>query len=292
MVNKCNIILKSGPNAGKRCCDVRKWCKHNKKTCSCGFTSDYMSSMSEHMKKCNAGKTDSPPSKPKTTPKPKPIFKPKPTPTPISPYQELERAFPGIVETFVNEIKSLKEEVEHLRNKPPAVINNHTHIHNTVNFNNYNIAVMSGNFYDELKQIRGTSDAIDFLVSSAANNSPLTVLKELYFNGDPNEFPIASRNGRYRYLNDDGQLVEDDGKIIEQISGRIQKAMSYATGSLIKRSVDDVEVDRLFDTYDLGKIQHNILNFPSSQFGADINSVTENANHPFFLDGVVVICLE
>jgi len=92
-------------------------------------------------------------------------------------------------------------------------------------------------------------------------------------------------------LNEEGQLVESGAaQMSKMLSTRIQKAMSYATGTLIKEMRETVE--RLYDTYDLGRIQSNICYFPVEQLDTELHTVTENHTHPFFMDGVIVLCLE
>ena len=87
--------------------------------------------------------------------------------------------------------------------------------------------------------------------------------------------------------------MEDNGKFIKDIvSSRIQKAMSYAAGTLIKDMAKAKTVDKLFDFYDLGRIQSNIYEFPVMRVNMELRTFTENPTHPFFMDGVVVICLE
>lgn len=323
MSDGCQVIFTFGPNMGKKCCDVTKKCKHKtKKVCVCGYETFYTYNLKRHLKKCKeVSKTQKnqvsqsvevSPKNPKLDLKSKPILKPKITPIlkPRTPPQvrtqvqsqaqahvnhsqpeQVSMSTIKALEERLNQISSENEQmkihISELENRNPTTIIN-------FNNNNYNIAVMNPNFFTELEHQTDHDMAIKMLVTSAANNQPLDVLKSLYFKGnDPNEYPIASKNGRYRYLNDSGDLVEDDGKFLSTIvANRIQKAMSYATGTLIRNMTAEFEVDRMYDTYDLGKIQSNICNFPINHMVAELNLITENPSHPFFMDGVKVICLE
>lgn len=305
MVNNCQVIIKNGQNAGRKCCEVAKWCKHvgSSTSCVCGFTTEYKSSLSRHKKKCEIAqqhmhemseelnglgalsckcgfvtKYNSSLSRHRKTCK-------------MTHEREDSTAHLSdpVVNKLAKKIESLETEVATLKKKESGttIINN-----GVVNFNNtnYNIAVMASNFFEAMKEKKGESKAISTIVGATERARPLEILKELYFKGDPNEYPIASRNGRYRYLNEEGQLVETGAtRMGKMLSTRLQNAMSYAASMLIRTTK---AVDKLYDFYDIGRIQTNICYFPREMVETDLSTVTENPTHPFFMDGVIVICLE
>lgn len=283
-MSKCQIIIELGPNAGKKCGEVNARCRHScLKECICGFTTNYNQNMNRHKKRCmmikqqksneSKSETESVPTKKKV------VFSKKAQPAPTTATQ-LTPEMLKLAET----VNKLAEKVDTLSSKPSYNIN--------IN-NNYNIAVMNPNFYNELEGKIGNPDAMNLLVHAATENDPIPLLKYLYFNGNKrDEYPIASRNGRYRYLNTEGQVVESgEDHMNQMLSTRIQKAMSYATGTLIQE-MKKKNVDSLYDFYDLGKIQENICNFPFDYIGAKLINLTENPAHPFFMDDVNVLCLE
>lgn len=276
MVNTCVIKITSGQNEGKLCKDVHKTCRHKVllECPNCKFTSRYKNSYSRHIDRCKN-------TKPKAMPRKKVVIKQKKSQVHESIITDPVTVSAQTLNKLVNKIDSLENHIKS-DDKPTTQI-----------INNYNISVMAPNFFSELEYRFGRERAVEILVIAAANNKPLDVLRELYFQGDPNEYPIASRNGRYRYLNDTGDLVEsNEGMVSALISTKIQKAMSYATGKLIKNMVRVGDVDSLFDAYDLDRIQDNIYNFPLNFLVSELGSITENRFHPFFMEGVVVINVE
>lgn len=339
MVNTCQVIIKSGINKGKKCCETNSRCKHSDiKVCICGYSSPYPSNFNRHRKMCKNTKPK-PIIKPKQQVKistlPKPASSPVPEPQTqttssetepvISPELLMQKQFLdamnnpllkqmysmmsnmsgtnnsklgdiyNVLQQMTDNMNRMRDEItdakvaiqensEEIKNRP---------INTTVNLNNYNIAIMNTDIFKELVVKEGHEHAIKVLTNAAAHNRPINVLKELYFKGDPNEYPIASKNGRYRYLNEDGNLVEDGGILVSKmIAGRLQKAMSYAAGTLIREMTKEGTAEKLYDVYDIGKIQNNIYNFPIETIIHDLGHVTENPTHPFFMDGVSVICLE
>ena len=56
MVNNCTIVIAKGPNKGKMCKDVNRWCKHKSIVCSeCQHTFKYQHTFNAHV--CTANKT-------------------------------------------------------------------------------------------------------------------------------------------------------------------------------------------------------------------------------------------
>ena len=322
MPNTCQIIIKSGLNAGKKCYQVGKRCRHKKDyVCGCGFKTYHQHSFNRHVesfgctpatdKQIEILKQKTVDHTPKPTPKPTPTVKIAPKIKPKSPLtqKQLPKVQEGETERFtmaefqdfmmanldllnkrigeMAEQPDINSKLQQLNDRISEIADKPTVINNT-----YNIAIMAPNFYQELETKIGQRETVKLLTSSAITNDPMSILKILYFGGnDPNEYPIASKNGRYRYLNDEGTLIETgEDQVGKLVSSRIQKAMSYATGKLIRNTMHDT--DKLYDTYDLGTIQANIYNFPTEYVYKELSHITENPAHPFFMDGVSVLCLE
>lgn len=321
MPNTCQIIIKTGPNAGKKCFQVGKRCRHKKEyVCGCGFKTYHQHSFNRHLesfgctpatdKQIKILKQKSEQSKPKSqptvklapklkikSPDKKPLTRQQKTPIvdenerfTMAEFQNFMMANLDLLNKRIGEIAEqpdINSKLQQLNEKITEIADKPTVINNT-----YNIAIMAPNFYQELETKMGQRETVKLLTSSAITNDPMSILKILYFGGnDPNEYPIASKNGRYRYLNDEGTLIETGGdQVGKLVSTRIQKAMSYATGKLIRNTMHDT--DKLYDTYDLGTIQANIYNFPTEYVHKELSHITENPAHPFFMDGVSVLCLE
>lgn len=291
-IKPCTIIIKQGANAGKKCHEVNKRCRHKPQTCKvCGYHTVYGHMFKRH--KCTAPKkqisfkhktqqslsdSDSSSPIPKTKRKRK------------SKYPDMDMIQEAIKRNESESIRELRNTIEiltrEIAERPQQIITNNINITN-------NISIIAPNFYEALVQKLGQKTAVDMLAQSAKFNKPMKILNELYFNDvDPHNYPIASHNGRYRYLNEEGEIVEDshDG-LTTMISGKIQNAMAIASSELIKEQVAENTVHRLYDVYDIGEMQSTIANFPIQSLKAEIDRTTENPLHPFFDKGVSVIFL-
>lgn len=266
----CKIRLRSGPNIGKKCYEVNTICSHPKYNCEfCDYQSSYSSTLKTHMTKCK--------NKPK---KLKVHIKKKYTEPPSQPPPPTQAQLEYINSALHDELRAIRREVREIRDKPSII-------------NNINIAVMAPNFYDELVHRMGENSAVGFLTSATMNNQPINILKELYFNNvNPTQFPIASHNGRYRYLNESGEIVDTSKQdMVESISKKLHNAMILASSKLIKFSQQNDDVARLYDVYDIGTIQANLTSFKLNDMEKDLAMATENPSHPFFENDVNVIYL-
>lgn len=171
-------------------------------------------------------------------------------------------------------INEIGQNMREVKNKPTIV-------------NNFNVQIITSDFYTELIKKIGIVDTVDLLVNAAAKNQPLSILKKLYFDDvEPNKYPIAYSGSKncFRYLNDHNQVVEDhNGNIITDIlAKRIQTAMIHATNTLITSSISSNRVDMLYDIYDIGQVQSNLTMIDRSAMKSALVEITNNPSHTLF----------
>ena len=127
----------------------------------------------------------------------------------------------------------------------------------------------------------------DILQDAIKQNDPLIVFKKLFLDSVSNNlYPIALFNGKYRYLNDKKELVEDNGEmIIKKIYINSHNILIYINLHIIKDKED--YIDYLYNTYNLKLVQYYLLKscYNSKlfkQIKCNFNKIIANNNHPFF----------
>ena len=140
------------------------------------------------------------------------------------------------------------------------------------------------NFYEYLEVRYGKTDTVDKLASMAMSGDPLTIVKEFSEDYPHKNMPIASYNGHYRFIYN-GVLVDTTIHVITKLlTNKIQNAMIIASNELIKRY--RASLDTLYNSYDIGKIQSTIANFPSNKIKKGLDEITECHSHIFFKNGM------
>jgi len=99
----------------------------------------------------------------------------------------------------------------------------------------------------------GKDEAMVFLTNTAAKSKPLEVVRKLYLESRP--FNLAVKGNCVRYINDNHELVEEDGaSFANELNERIRTAMIHATNDLIKQNITNNTTDQLYEFYDIGSI--------------------------------------
>ena len=266
--NPCRVVITRGKNKGKICGFINSKCKHVAELliCNhCGLKFDRTTSYYRHVNQCNTTSSSNKQSKIKISVNVK------------NNSDELESEKKNISTVFqrLAELEeqntALREEVEVLKHKP---------------VNNFNIAILGNDFYTELVQKIGKSDAIKFLAQSCAK-SPLDVFQKLYLDDcKPDDYPVACREGpqrqhHFRYLGHDKKMVDDKGgsTIGRAVSKQIANAMLDAVNDFNENMVyylDDVETIRK-------RLQDNI---DKERIVNDLAYITKNPHHPFFRENI------
>jgi hypothetical protein len=277
----CDIVFHKGKNKGQLCGDVSKVCRHQRMKCTtCGHIFGYKHNYTAHLKTCMGMGMDM-----DMDMAPAPISKLKPavkvvkkSPIIIAKKPKNKEDDTTIIERLSRlekENKLFEQQLQDQASRPQ--VNNY-----------YKFVVVGDNFYDELINVMGKSDAVDFLANAAAKGKPLDVINKLYLEGrDPNKYPIACRHAKpvsnFRYLNNKHQIVDDKGgsSLGRAVSDKIQNAMLRATNELIKDGLDN--------KYDLTHLQRTLASMGNGlHLVNDLANVTENELHPFFKDDNVI----
>jgi hypothetical protein len=167
----------------------------------------------------------------------------------------------------VNEVK--KELIEEIK-KRPHVLN----------------LYIGDNIYDDLVNKMGKKDAVDFLVRAANDNNPLSVIDKLYLGDDSRDnWPIAYKEGVYKYLNKDREMIIDEtGSKIGELFGKVHNAMIQAVSEVINQNLSGGTVEGMYDTYNMLKIQRNLYKIcgRTEILCSKLQSKVKNPVHPFF----------
>jgi hypothetical protein len=142
------------------------------------------------------------------------------------------------------------------------------------------------NIYDELVDKMGKKDAVDFLIRAASDNDPLSVIDKLYLgDGAKDNWPIAYKEGVYKYINKDKEMIVDKtGEKIGKLFGKIHNAMIQAVSEMINQNLSGNTVEGMYDTYNMMKIQRNLYKIcgRTEILCNKLQSKVKNPVHPFF----------
>lgn len=324
MVNTCKLLIQKGPNKGKLCCDVHKSCMHNFTTCPhCQMQFSYTSKYNKHLQKCTGAPQAKVSIKPKqkialnvTQVKPKvthsddslqpvPLHVPQqPVPLQNSPetaayYQTVPASAVHIVHVpqqipyhHLSEVDDLREKMQQITERLEMIGCQLEVIKEKPMVTNYNTFIGIDAF-DILIRKMGRQQAVNFIASSASVGKPINIFRKIYLdNRAPEQYPIACNNGNFRYLDNNGKLVENDGREMAHIiKNQVHTAMIKATNELITQNMNGNSVDQLYEIYDIGKIQTFLAHINKVEMIQDIIHEVNNPYHPFFTQGVPALVL-
>jgi hypothetical protein len=199
---------------------------------------------------------------------------------PIRPKQPQQPVYNDNIKMILDILQRQQQQLDRLTNEPKIVSNNIT---NHINFNGIN--PVSSDIFRSLIDKFGKEQALSMLTSQDLTKTVINVMKKLYFDGDPSQFPIASRPDKhFRYLDDENNLVNDFGGQMTQqfVTNKINNAMIFAVNDVIKDSMSGKDVDL---QYDLRKLQNNLdpSTAKSSEIIEALFTFALNIHHPFFI---------
>lgn len=180
---------------------------------------------------------------------------------------------------ILEELNNLRARVQKMENEP--------------RYNNW--IIIGSDMFNEMIDKYGRSEALSFLTKSALTGDSVDVIKKLYMDGvDPKQYPIACKNyHHFRYLNDKREVIDDEGgqSVRKIFSDRAHRAMVLATNEMMKDELDqfqpdpeqpnDLDVGDMFRK--LGDVQCRLASVNSLDIDR-LAGMTNNPNHPFFLD--------
>jgi hypothetical protein len=275
-VNLCEIIVSTGTNKGKRCCDINKYCRHQKTNCSlCGEAFSHKSSYLRHRKTVHGDRPDpigssiDPSIDPTTDPHPKRAVNIRP------------KSDDSETTQLRKELMQLKEDFQ----KVTARVNK-------VEQEPKNITVVIGDekiFMGLVKRMGNEKVVTKFLLENMDHKHSINIVEKMYLEGiDKNRYPIAcADNYRFRYLSLSGAIIDDDGgdKIVSTLENEIHSALIEANTRLIYECIDNDNNVMLYNVYNLNSMQEQLGNYrgvDTQQLREDLAKKVYNTSHPFF----------
>lgn len=255
-VNLCEIIVSTGTNKGKRCCDINKYCRHQKTVCpSCGEEFSHKSSYLRHRKVHTSEHNG----KRSVTVKPK--------------------------HTEPDETTQLRKELMQLK----ADFKKVTDRVNKVEKEPKNITVVIGDekiFMGLVKRMGSEKAVTKFLIENMDHKHSINIVEKMYLEGvDKNRYPIAcADNYRFRYLSVSGAIVDDDGgdKIVSTLENEIHSALIEANTRLIYECMDNNNNIMLYNLNGMQEQLGNYRGVDTQQLRDDLAKKVYNTSHPFF----------
>lgn len=180
---------------------------------------------------------------------------------------------------ILDELKNLRARVQKMENEP--------------RYNNW--IIIGPDMFSEMIDKYGRTEALNFLTKSALTGDGVDVIKKLYLDGvNPEQYPIACRDyHHFRYLNDKREVIDDKGgqSVRKIFTDRAHRAMVLATNEMMKDEMEQFESDlEQPDNTDIGEMFRKLgdvqcrLAFVHSLDIDRLAGMTNNPNHPFFLD--------
>lgn len=271
-VNKCDIIITKGKNTGLTCGSVNKRCRHRQITCiHCDnvYTTD--TSLYNHQKIC------------KSIDKIRPIIKCKNT-TVIDDNNN---------EDLEQKLKSLELKLKDLEdNNSTHTVNNINTINNTVNISLTTID--NSDVLEKLMSKMGEEEALKFLleITSSNRNQLMCLIEKLYLTGDPNNYPIANKDGKiFRFRDNDHRIIHDVGgnKIIKLSTNIHSNIYAGAANLEAHRLIENGDDNANYNNYRLMQECASNNSHDMKSFVKDLASKTFNMDHYFFAKGTQVV---
>jgi hypothetical protein len=269
MPNTCQTIIQTGPNKGKLCYEVNRYCRHKYVSCPyCNKEFSHKSSMERHISTTCSHKI--------------PIL-PKPATSIVS----------NIGPPSVPEVDFLKEKVfllekqlDHLRSQFGDV---NRRVDEVEREPRQIIVIGDQNILNVLTaKLGGNEDmAINFLAQHVGSLKRMEVVNKLYLEGvEPDCYPIACKeNYHFRYLDRENHIVDDHGgeMIVKHLGEQIQEAILEASNKLVTKYLDDSDEpnDELLNTVHI--LQNNLVNnHDKKEFRDMLAQRVYHSKHPFF----------
>lgn len=172
---------------------------------------------------------------------------------------------------ILDELHSLRQRVQKMENEP--------------RYNNW--IIIGSDMFNDMIEKYGREEALTYLTRSAITGDTVDVIKKLYLDGvSPERYPIACKNyHHFRYLNDKREVIDDRGgqSVRKIFSDRAHRAMVLATTEMMKDELNTDEDDAGDLFRKLGDVQCQLASIHTLDIDR-LAGITNNPNHPFFLD--------
>lgn len=172
---------------------------------------------------------------------------------------------------ILDELYNLRQRVQKMENEP--------------RYNNY--IIIGPDMFTEMIDKYGREEALTFLTRSAITGDSVDVIKKLYLDGvSPEKYPIACKNyHHFRYLNDKREVIDDHGgqSVRKIFTDRAHKAMVLATNEMMQDELNTMNEDAGDLFRKLGDVQCQLASIHTLDIDR-LAGMTNNPNHPFFLD--------
>ncbi len=148
---------------------------------------------------------------------------------------------------------------------------------------------------DIFNEYRSKEDAINSLISAIIQCNPILIIKSLFFSVQYNQYPIILTNGHYRYAYKNEVIDTMNGiAILNILLYKVHNAMIRANIEVISRRINTGELNYLYDNYDIGRVQNNLLKMINKhlikKIKKDFDRLIEinDYSHPFLLNKIIV----
>lgn len=278
--NTCDMIIVTGSNKGKRCCDINKYCRHQKTKCDlCGEEFNHKSSYQRHIKTVHGhGCTQR---RKVTVTRKEPVPGHQAQGHQAQGHQDQGQSGTRTLEEVTRQLQQLRAEFDQVNARVHKVEQEPKNI--TVVIGDENI------FMGLVKRLGGEKLATKFLLENMDHKDSINIVDKLYLEGvEKNQYPIAcADNYRFRYLSHSGNIVDDDGgtKIVSTLENEIHSALIEANTRLIHECIDNDDNVTLYNVYNLGTLQEQLGNYrrlDTQKFRDDLAKKVYNTSHPFF----------
>lgn len=262
----CQIILSQGKNKGLMCGQVNNRCRHHNNVCdACGKNLATDTSLINHRKICTLSKKIRPNIAKRTTNRD---------------LKELEQRLENLLD---EKIKSVEK----------VTINNNNTINHTVN-NTVNINLTTIGSTDALQNLverMGQKEALTFLlnITTSSRNQLMSIMEQMYLTGDPNNYPIANKDGNiFRFRDIDQRIIHDiGGKKIAKLSSNIHRNLYASAANLEAQHF--IEKGDNYDKYYIMQECASNNKHDTKNFVKDLANKTYNPDHHFFAKGTPVV---
>ncbi len=156
--------------------------------------------------------------------------------------------------------------------------------------------IISDNILEKLTdEMQDDQKAIDFLLTNFLNKNYGKIIERTYLHEKKSdEYPMACSGGNhFRYMDGNGQFVDDldGGFLVNLIVSCIQNAVLKASNKLIKKYMSTGDTSKLYELYDIGKMQAGVCTLTQkitkNKIKKFLSKRVMNPNHQFFGKGKV-----